>query len=64
MQTQQTASSSARVVSINGPVLQARGMSSFRMREMVRVGTMGLLGEVIRMQGDEATLQIYEDTQG
>jgi len=52
------------VTMINGPVLHASGMKNFGMREMVHVGRKRLLGEVIRMDGDEATIQVYEDTQG
>jgi V/A-type H+-transporting ATPase subunit A len=49
---------------INGPVIRATGMKDFGMREMVHVGKLRLLGEIIRMDGDEATVQIYEETQG
>jgi V/A-type H+-transporting ATPase subunit A len=49
---------------INGPVISAVGMKNFAMREMVRVGKKRLLGEIIRMDGDSATIQVYEDTQG
>ncbi|MDR3255039.1 MAG: V-type ATP synthase subunit A [Synergistaceae bacterium] len=53
-----------RVAMVNGPVITAVGMSSFAMREMVHVGERRLLGEIIRMNGEEATIQVYEDTQG
>lgn len=49
---------------INGPVIRAGRMRDFGMREMVRVGEKKLLGEIIRMEGDNATIQVYEDTQG
>jgi V/A-type H+-transporting ATPase subunit A len=49
---------------INGPVIRAAGMRAFGMREMVHVGDMNLLGEIIRMDGDEATIQVYEETSG
>jgi V/A-type H+-transporting ATPase subunit A len=49
---------------VNGPVLHATGMKNFGMREMVHIGDMRLLGEIIRMDGDEATIQVYEETQG
>jgi V/A-type H+-transporting ATPase subunit A len=39
-------------------------MKDFGMREMVHVGKLRLLGEIIRMDGDEATIQVYEETQG
>ena len=52
------------LAAINGPVVRARGMAEYAMREMVLVGQRTLLGEIIRMEGDEATIQVYEDTQG
>jgi V/A-type H+-transporting ATPase subunit A len=39
-------------------------MKDFGMREMVHVGKLRLLGEIIRMDGNEATIQVYEETQG
>ena len=53
-----------RVTKINGPVIAAEGMRNFAMREMVHVGEKRLLGEIIRMNGDEATIQVYEETEG
>ena len=52
------------IVKVNGPVVRATGMRAFGMREMVRVGHSGLWGEIIRMEGTEALIQVYEDTQG
>ena len=49
---------------ISGPVLHARCEGSFALREAVRVGENGLLGEVVRIDGDEITAQVYEDTSG
>jgi len=54
----------ARISWISGPVLKARALGPFRLREAVHVGERGLLGEVIRMQGDEIVAQVYEDTTG
>ena len=54
----------ARITWISGPVLRARALGAFRLREAVRVGERALLGEVIRMQGDEIVAQVYEDTTG
>ena len=54
----------ARICWISGPVLRARALGPFRLREAVRVGERGLLGEVIRMHGDEIVAQVYEDTTG
>lgn len=53
-----------RIVSVNGPVVHASGMREFSMREMVRAGELSLIGEIIRLDGDEAVIQIYEDTTG
>lgn len=49
---------------VNGPVIRAEYMRNFGMREMVQVGDKRLLGEIIRMDGDNATIQVYEDTDG
>lgn len=49
---------------VNGPVIKAAGMREFAMREVVKVGPKGLMGEIIKMDGDEATIQVYEDTDG
>jgi V/A-type H+-transporting ATPase subunit A len=49
---------------ISGPVLRARTEGDFALREAVRVGELALLGEVVRLDGDEITVQVYEDTTG
>jgi V/A-type H+/Na+-transporting ATPase subunit A len=49
---------------INGPVVKARGMADRRMLELVRVGRDGLIGEIIEIRGDIATIQVYEETAG
>ena len=54
----------SRVISVNGPVVRAFGTRNMAMRELVRVGDLGLLGEIVRMEGEEALVQMYEDTQG
>lgn len=54
----------ARTVSVNGPVVTAQGMKDFEVREMVMVGEKKLLGEVISLQGDIGTIQVYEETEG
>ncbi len=54
----------ARITSISGPVLHARCDGMFVLREAIRVGPAGLLGEVIRVNGDEIVAQVYEDTTG
>ena len=49
---------------ITGPVVVADGMTGTRMYDVVRVGSLGLMGEVIRLEGELATIQVYEDTSG
>ncbi|MBN2841313.1 MAG: V-type ATP synthase subunit A, partial [Coriobacteriia bacterium] len=49
---------------ITGPVVVADGMTGTKMYDVVRVGTAGLMGEVIRLEGELATIQVYEDTSG
>lgn len=52
------------ISSINGPVIKGRNMVSFKMREMVTVGEKSLIGEVIVLEGDIGTIQVYEETEG
>jgi V/A-type H+-transporting ATPase subunit A len=49
---------------ITGPMVIARGMRGARMYEVVRVGNAGLTGEIIRLDGEAAYVQTYEDTSG
>ncbi|HVO40346.1 MAG TPA: V-type ATP synthase subunit A [Spirochaetia bacterium] len=49
---------------IAGPMVIARRVAGARMHEVVRVGEAGLLGEIIRLDGDTAFIQTYEDTSG
>ncbi len=49
---------------ITGPVVVAEGMTGAKMYDVVRVGAYGLMGEVIRLESDRATIQVYEDTSG
>ena len=55
---------SGTIIKISGPTVVARGMEQTRMFNRVAVGKTGLLGEVIRLRGGEATIQVYEDTTG
>ena len=54
----------ARIIRVSGPVVSSQGLESAKMFDVVRVGELGLIGEIIRLQGDTATIQIYEDTTG
>jgi V/A-type H+/Na+-transporting ATPase subunit A len=52
------------VARVSGPVVIAEGLASAKMYDVVRVGELGLVGEIIRLVGDTATIQVYEDTTG
>jgi len=49
---------------ISGPVVTAEGMRGSKMYDVVNVGTLDLPGEIIRLEGDWAVVQVYEDTTG
>jgi V/A-type H+-transporting ATPase subunit A len=53
-----------RIVWVSGPAVRADGMSSTKMYETVEVGESKLIGEVIRLTGDIAFIQVYESTSG
>jgi len=52
------------IFSISGPVVVAEKMKGSAMYELVRVGVYKLVGEIIRLEGDTATIQVYEETSG
>lgn len=52
------------ITAVNGPVVIALGAERVAMLELVQVGEERLLGEVIRLEGEQATIQVYEDTSG
>ena len=52
------------VFGVSGPVVIAQQMSGAAMYELVRVGHSSLVGEIIRLEGDLATIQVYEETSG
>ncbi len=53
-----------RIVRITGPLVVADNMRGIQMYEMVEVGSDRLIGEVTRIQGDKAFIQVYESTSG
>lgn len=53
-----------KIVKISGPVIEANGMRGSKMYDVVRVGEENLIGEIIRLNQDIATIQVYEDTNG
>lgn len=52
------------IIKIAGPVILADGMRGTQMHEMVKVGDSQLIGEIIELEGDTATIQVYEETAG
>ena len=55
---------SGKITRVAGSVVTARGLPAVRVYDIVRIGHQGFLGEVIRLEGEEATIQIYEDATG
>ena len=53
-----------KIVWVSGPAVKADGMSSAKMYETVKVGESKLIGEVLRLTGDVAFIQVYESTSG
>jgi len=52
------------IVKVSGPLVVAENMSGTKMYEVVRVGRQKLVGEIIKLEGDTASVQVYEDTSG
>merc|ERR1711998_789362 len=52
------------IFSVSGPVVVAENMGGSAMYELVRVGNQELVGEIIRLELDTATIQVYEETSG
>ncbi|MFP3191344.1 MAG: ATP synthase subunit A [Thermoproteota archaeon] len=53
-----------RIVRVAGPVVTAEGLEGAKMFDVVKVGELNLIGEIIRIQGNKAMIQVYEDTTG
>lgn len=53
-----------RIVKISGPLVVADGMREVDLFDVVRVGRQKLIGEIIEMRGDLASIQVYEETAG
>jgi len=53
-----------KVVRINGPIIKATGLGASGLYDVVEIGEKRLIGEIIRLEGDAATIQIYEDNTG
>jgi V/A-type H+-transporting ATPase subunit A len=52
------------VVKVSGPLVVAEGLADANMYDVVRVGPQRLIGEIIEMRGDAASIQVYEETSG
>lgn len=57
-------SSNGKISYINGPVIKVENAEGIKMREMVLVGRKKLIGEVVSVQDEDATIQVYEETSG
>ena len=53
-----------KTVKISGPLIIAEGMADCKMYDVVRVSDKGLIGEIIELRGDKASVQVYEETTG
>ncbi|HAV20446.1 MAG: V-type ATP synthase subunit A [Bacillota bacterium] len=53
-----------RIVKVSGPLVIAEGLGNAKMYEVVRVSEKRLIGEIIEMRGDRASIQVYEETAG
>ena len=64
MNTEEKESDYGFIFKVSGPLVVADGMSGAAMYELVRVGHSKLVGEIIKLEGDTASIQVYEDTSG
>ena len=53
-----------RVIKVSGPLIVAEGMRNCKMFDVVRVGEENLIGEIIELRDDKASIQVYEETSG
>ncbi|RHR10951.1 V-type ATP synthase subunit A [Pseudoflavonifractor sp. AF19-9AC] len=53
-----------KIVKVSGPLVVATGMEEANMADVVRVGEQRLIGEILNMSGDSASIQVYEETSG
>lgn len=52
------------IIKVSGPLVVAKGMKDAKMYEVVKVSNENLIGEIIELNGDEASIQVYEETSG
>ena len=53
-----------KIIKVSGPLIVAGGMSDSKMYDVVRVGKSKLIGEIIELRDDKASIQVYEETSG
>ena len=53
-----------KIIKVSGPLVVADGMADASMADVVRVGPQHLIGEILNMAGDRASIQVYEETSG
>ncbi|MBI4896643.1 MAG: V-type ATP synthase subunit A [Candidatus Aenigmarchaeota archaeon] len=53
-----------KILKVAGPLVVAEGIPDARMADVVKVGEQGLIGEIIELKGDRASIQVYEETAG
>ena len=56
--------SQGKVIKVSGPLVVASGMQDANIQDICRVGNLGLVGEIIEMRRDKASIQVYEETSG
>ena len=53
-----------KIIKVSGPLIVAEGMADSKIYDVVRVGKQRLIGEIIELRGDRASVQVYEETEG
>ncbi|UZT05489.1 MULTISPECIES: V-type ATP synthase subunit A [Clostridium] len=53
-----------KIIKVSGPLVVAEGMDEANIYDVCKVGEKGLIGEIIEMRGDKASIQVYEETSG
>ena len=53
-----------KIVKVSGPLIEAENLADVEMYDVVKVSSSKLIGEVIELRGDRASIQVYEETSG
>ena len=53
-----------KIIKVSGPLIVASGMNNAKMFDVVTVGEKKLIGEIIELRGERASIQVYEETSG